>query len=182
MCRSTVPERAKYPPLVFTFLFPFTTPNMTPCPRLPRLPPTSKHSLMPPWPSTPNVLGKTEAVQSLIDHCADLNVKCEDMDERRSVKWTPLLVASKNRRLELSRVLLKHGADVNCKLRLRYVSVGVFPRGSCDEGRRGSDEGGLRSLRLAISRCHWGNSVHVQLSLEKKNSLKLILTRDAHSS
>ena len=69
-------------------------------------------------------------MQSLIDHCADLNVKCEDTDERRSVKWTPLLVASKNRRLELSRVLLKHGADVNCRLRLRCVSVGVFPRGS----------------------------------------------------
>jgi hypothetical protein len=27
------------------------------------------------------------------------------------MKWTPLLVASKNRRLEISRVLLKHGAD-----------------------------------------------------------------------
>jgi hypothetical protein len=34
-----------------------------------------------------------------------------DTDEQRSVKWTPLLVASKNRRLEISRVLLKHGAD-----------------------------------------------------------------------
>ena len=57
--------------------------------------------------------GYTEAVQSLIDHGADLNVRCGDTDEQRSVKWTPLLVASKNGRLDISRVLLKHGADVN---------------------------------------------------------------------
>jgi len=40
-----------------------------------------------------------------------------------------------------------------------------------------------RSLPLAISRCHchWGNPMHVQLCLEKKNILKLILTRDVHS-
>ena len=38
-----------------------------------------------------------------------------------------------------------------------------------------------RSLPLTISRCHWGNPMHVQLSSEKNNILKLILTRDVHS-
>ena len=33
------------------------------------------------------------------------------MDEQRSMKWTPLPVASRNGRLEISRVLSKHGAD-----------------------------------------------------------------------
>ena len=38
-----------------------------------------------------------------------------------------------------------------------------------------------RSLPLAIGRCHWGNPMHVQLSSEKNNILKLILARDVHS-
>ena len=50
-------------------------------------------------------------VQTQVNHSADLNMKCRDTDEQQSVKWTPLLVASRNGRLEISRVLLKHGAD-----------------------------------------------------------------------
>jgi hypothetical protein len=52
-----------------------------------------------------------QCVQTRVDHGADLNVKCGDTDKQQSMKWTPLPVASRNGRLEISRVLLKHGAD-----------------------------------------------------------------------
>jgi len=59
--------------------------------------------------------GYTGVVRTLIDHNADLIAQCDDWDDHRKemVKWTPLHVASKNGRLEIARILLENGADVN---------------------------------------------------------------------
>ena len=56
--------------------------------------------------------GYAEVVRSLIDRQAELNAECDDKDDD-VVKWTPLSVALKEGRLEISRILLEHGADSN---------------------------------------------------------------------
>ena len=58
--------------------------------------------------------GYAEAIRTLIDSGADPNAKCYDLDEDGYVvRWTPLLVASRNGSLEIARMLLIHGADLN---------------------------------------------------------------------
>jgi ankyrin repeat protein len=57
--------------------------------------------------------GYAELVHSLLDRGADLNAVCDDWDEDGyDVKLTPLLVALKMGRLEIARLLLESGADV----------------------------------------------------------------------
>jgi ankyrin repeat protein len=56
--------------------------------------------------------GYVEVLQSLIDRGADLNAECRGQ-LGLDTKWRPLLEATKNGRLEIARVLLKHGADMN---------------------------------------------------------------------
>ena len=58
--------------------------------------------------------GYTEIVGSLIARGADPNAICDDLDgDGNVVKWTPLLVASRNGDLEIAKVLLRDNADVN---------------------------------------------------------------------
>jgi len=63
---------------------------------------------------TASSLGYAEVVQSLIAWNADLNVTYHDWEGiLNKVRRTPLLVASRNGRLECARVLLEHGPAVN---------------------------------------------------------------------
>ena len=57
--------------------------------------------------------GHTTIVQSLISHSADLNAECDNNYGPWHVVWTPLLVATRNGRLEAVRVLLESVADMN---------------------------------------------------------------------
>ncbi len=60
--------------------------------------------------------GYAELVRLLIDRGVDLNVVCRDDDpcwNINNVRRTPLLGALQNGRLEIARMLLKHGADVD---------------------------------------------------------------------
>ena len=60
--------------------------------------------------------GYTEVVRTLSDRGADLSARCDDWNDSRDrarVKWTPLHVALKNGRMEIARILLGNGADVN---------------------------------------------------------------------
>ena len=85
--------------------------------------------------------GYTEIVRTLIDRGADLNAVCRDWDEwllGRNwsidyLQWTPLHVASFKGRLEVARVLLEYGANVDHPDNLGRIPLHIASRGPCDD-------------------------------------------------
>jgi len=62
--------------------------------------------------------GYVEIVRTLIDRGADLNAECKEVDDSEwggdgYLSWTPLHVALSNERLEVAKLLLGYGTDVN---------------------------------------------------------------------